>query len=112
MEDVFDAYHRRWSIEEVNRSFKESRLWGVRMEDVRAQSLRGVQTLVLLATIYFGYLVTLRNRAASQLAVVATRAVAIGADEAMDPSCRLVRWMGQLLDDVPRRSLRAWRQRA
>ena len=94
------AYGRRWKAEEATRSAKDSRGWGVRLEDVRALTLRGIRRLVLLAALVYAFLATLRDVGGELLDFVA-RAVRVFS-EAPDIRYRLFRGLSEVL-------ARAWR---
>lgn len=107
MEEVFDAYHRRWKIEETNRAIKQVQ-WGVRLEDMRALTLRATRRLALFAVLYYGFLAILRDRR-STVIDAACRAAPTGSDEQLDPRYRIVRGMGTLLGSMAPRAFRSWR---
>lgn len=88
------AYGRRWKCEEATRAMKDSRGWGVDIEDVRALTLRGVQRIVLLSAILYTFLATLRVDAGDLL----TRALGLVAAFGRlppDPRYRLFRGLGE-----------------
>ncbi len=103
--EAVEAYIRRWKCEEATRSMKDSRGWGVRMEDLRALSFVGVRRLVLLATIAYGFVAWLRDKAAGVAAKVAEAVLAFGRPPA-DIRYRLVRGLGDAL-----RRLTHWARR-
>lgn len=48
-EEIFGVYVRRWKVEEATRAAKDSRGWGVRLEDFRSLKFDGIRRLVMLA---------------------------------------------------------------
>ena len=90
------AYGRRWKCEEATRAMKDSRGWGVDLEDVRALTLRGIQRLVLLAVLLYTFMTTLRIDA-SELLDRALALVSAFGRLPPDPRYRLFRGLGELL---------------
>lgn len=97
------AYGRRWKCEEATRAMKDSRGWGVDLEDVRALTLRGIRRLALLAAILYAFLATLRTDAA-ELVERAIGLVPAFGDCPPDPRYRLFRALGELIRRAARRS--------
>lgn len=90
------AYGRRWKAEEATRAVKDSRQWGLRLEDVRALTLRGVRRIALLAVLLYGLLATLRDQGGTLLRRILTAAASFGALPP-DPRYRLMRGFSELL---------------
>lgn len=90
------AYGRRWKCEEATRAMKDSRGWGVDLEDVRALTLRGVRRLALLAVLLYTFLAGLRDEG-SALVARALRLVLCFGKVPPDPIYRLFRAFGMLL---------------
>lgn len=57
---------------------KESRGWGVRMEDLRAPTFRGVRRLVVLACMAYGYMAELQDQAKNVVERVVAKVKAFG----------------------------------
>lgn len=96
------AYGRRWKAEEATRAAKDSRGWGVRLEDVRALTLRGVRRLALLATMLFAFMATVRDAGGELLARAMALVSAFGRLPP-DPRYRVLRGLGELLRRAHRR---------
>lgn len=90
------AYGRRWKCEEATRAMKDSRGWGVRLEDVRALTLRGIRRLALLTVILYAFLATLRSLSPALMARAMELVSAFGALPP-DPRYRLFRGLGELI---------------
>jgi hypothetical protein len=101
--EVADAYSRRWKCEEATRSMKDSRQWGVRIEDLRALRFRGVERLVLVALLAYGILSDLRA-ACQRLARVALAAVKTFGTPPVDLRYRLLRGVGSVLAGIQTRA--------
>ncbi len=96
------AYGRRWKCEEATRAMKDSRGWGVDLEDVRALTLRGVRRIALLATILYAFLALLRETGGKVIARIMEQVLAFGKCPP-DPIYRLFRGLGILLQRSLRR---------
>lgn len=90
------AYGRRWKCEEATRAMKDSRGWGVDLEDVRALTLRGIRRLALLAVILYAFLASLRTDAA-ELVERALKLVPSFGNCPPDPRYRLFRGLGEMI---------------
>lgn len=90
------AYGRRWKCEEKTRAMKDSRGWGVRLEDVRALTLRGIRRLALLAVILYAFLATVRDLGSETVAAIMALVSTFG-KVPPDPLYRLFRGLGELL---------------
>lgn len=108
--EVVRAYKRRWKAEEATRLVKDDRGWGIRLEDLRALTMRGVRRLLLLATIFCGFLARLRDRfpALHRRTISAVRAFG---HTPVDDRYRTIRGLGRILSRVRSRRLRRWRWR-
>lgn len=108
-----EAYARRWSVEVAIRAQKDSRGWGLRLEDVRALKLRGVNRLCLFATAVYGFLAFVqeaRRLASDQLADAALAASRSFRCNTPDTAVyRLLRGVSLLLARTTRRRRRRWR---
>lgn len=104
------AYRRRWKAEEGTRGMKESRGWGVRVEDLRALKFRGVERLLLLAVLVYGFLAELERRkgGGSLLCYILGAVKTFG--ESPDRRYVLIRGMGRSLRRVERQLHRVWRR--
>lgn len=90
------AYGRRWKCEEATRAMKDSRGWGVRLEDVRALTLRGIRRLALLTIILYAFLATVRDIGGESVARLLSLVSTFG-KMPPDPLYRLFRALGELL---------------
>lgn len=109
---VSDVYLRRWQAEEQTRQAKDSRGWGVRLEDLRALKLAGVRRLCLLAMAVMTFLA----EAAGALSVKQRVAVARQTFGSMprDVLYRLTHWLARELASLMpsvRARWRAWASR-
>ncbi len=103
------AYGRRWKCEEATRAMKDSRGWGVDLEDVRALTLRGVRRIALLATILYAFLATIRETGGDLMERVLALVSAFG-KLPPDPRYRVFRGMGEMLRRAGRRRERGDRR--
>lgn len=90
------AYGRRWKCEEETRAMKDSRRWGVDLEDVRALYLRGIQRLALLIAILYTFLAAVRGMDAGALKRLLDLVPCFG-DVPPDPIYRIFRALGEWL---------------
>ena len=89
------VYGRRWKCEEETRAMKDSRGWGVDLEDVRALFLRGIQRLALLIAILYTFLALVRGMGDDVLKRLLDLAPSFGWCPP-DPIYRLFRGLGEL----------------
>ena len=94
--EAVKAYGRRWKAEEGTRGLKDSHQWGVRLEDVRALTLRGVRRIVMLAVILYSLLATFREQGGVWLRRIYQAAASFGRLPP-DPRYRLMRGVSELL---------------
>lgn len=107
--EIARAYRLRWKCEEDTRSLKDSREWGVRLEDLRALKFQGLQRLLILATIAFAFISELRELGGRVLDQVHA-GVKTFRHRYRDPVYRLVRGLGTILGRIGRiRTLRCRR---
>ena len=106
--EAVDAYHRRWKCEEATRSMKDSRNWGVRLEDLRALRFEGVQRLVLIACLVYTFIAEMRHWGGMMLDAV-VRAVRTVCTVGSDPRYRIMRGLGEQLKGTARRIVLRWR---
>lgn len=90
------AYGRRWKCEEQTRAIKDSRGWGVDLEDVRALTLRGIQRIALLTILLYTFLASVRGMGADIVKRLLDLAPSFGVCPA-DPIYRMFRGLGELL---------------
>ena len=105
---AFNNYCKRWKAEEATRAKKESRGWGVRLEDVRALTRRGIRRVVLLASIFYGFMAELRDRVAAVAEDLAQVVNSFG-KLPPDPRYRIFRGLGVMLGRIARWRVRRWR---
>lgn len=108
---VYKAYRLRWAVEETIRQLKDSRGWGVRLEDVRALSLEGIRRLVLLAVIVNGFMLWMERRSKALVRRAVEVAQASGGREPMDLRYRIFRGAGVLLGKMPSAGIVRWTKR-
>lgn len=106
LHELFDVYMRRWDAEEANRAMKDSRGWGVRLEDLPSLKFVGVRRLVMLAAC--GYLFLAEMGLAGERVVGAVVATIGCFGVARDETYRLLRAVGAVLSRMPRWRLTAW----
>lgn len=105
---IFNVYRRRWKAEEATRAAKDSRSWGIRLEDLRALKLRGIRRMALLALLLYAFLTELREDGKEAVADLA-RAVQCFGPIPPDARYRMVRAIGNILDGLGVRELLRWR---
>jgi len=96
IEQVVVAYLRRWPVEEAARRMKESRGWGLRMEDLRVLKYRGIQRLLLLGRLVSVFVAQIATKDPELLRV----AVAIREGTPVDILYRLFRSVSRALERV------------
>lgn len=94
--EVARAYGRRWKCEEQTRAMKDSRGWGIDLEDVRALTLRGIQRIALLTILLCTFLAGVRGMGADVVKKLLDLAPSFGACPT-DPIYRMFRGLGELL---------------
>ena len=99
------AYGRRWKAEEATRSIKESRGWGLRLEDMRALTLRGIRRLALLGAVAYLVIALLQDLGGSTLARILSAVETLGKPPA-DIRYRIMRGLGMLLEGALSRRAR------
>lgn len=106
--EIVRAYMKRWKAEEATRSMKESRGWGLRLEDLRALTFRGVQRLVLLGMLAYSFMAEFRDKAETVAKTVVGAVKSFGAPLA-DIRYQLMRGIGTALAKVARWQMVRWR---
>lgn len=104
--EILRAYRGRWGAEESTRFLKDSRRWGVRVEDLRALKFRGVQRLVMLALI--AYLFVLHVQKGKELIEAIASAARCHDYVAKDTRYRILRGTGKLLSRIKLPDLWGW----
>ena len=107
--EVVHAYLRRWRCEEASRAMKDSHGWGVRVEDIRALTIRGVQRLATLAIAICLMMTEMLLADAPELTVLLV-AVRLFSGRPPDATYRLLRGMGVTFAKIPRWLSRGWRR--
>lgn len=105
--EIYGAFTRRWKVEEMARAEKDSRGWGLRLEDFRSLKLVGIRRLVMLAQAVYLYLVELGLPNATDLAAKLVRTVRRFGDP-KDWTYVLFRAVADWLKAMERRQVRAW----
>lgn len=108
--EIIRAYGRRWRAEESNRSVKDARGWGLRLEDVRALTLRGIQRIALLSIVVATFVSETIDAAGASLDEV-RRAVKTVGKVAADLSYVAYRGIGTVVGRLGTAALRRWRRR-
>lgn len=90
------AYGRRWKCEEETRAMKDSRGWGVDLEDVRALKLRGIRRLAALIALLYVFLASVRGMDGALVKKLLALVQCFGACPP-DPLYRIFRGLGELL---------------
>lgn len=103
--EAVKAYGRRWKAEEATRSIKESRGWGLRLEDIRALTLRGIRRLVLLGAVAYLVIALLQDLGGSTLARILGAVETLG-NPPPDIRYRIMRGLGVLLESALSRRAR------
>lgn len=107
---VREDYLRRWKAEEETRHAKDSRGWGLDLEDLRALKLRGVQRIALLVMLISSFLSDLAGAMGDQKGIKkALRALSFG-ELPDDLRYRFARWLGELLGDASDEDRARWRR--
>lgn len=112
--EVVRAYIKRWKAEEATRSMKDSHGWGLRLEDLRALTFRGVQRLVTVATLIYSFLAEVRGASegtlkAKVMGAVKTFSMGRSSKEPQDCRYQLLRGIGTVLSKVVREQYERWR---
>lgn len=105
---LFNRYRRRWKAEEATRTAKDSRDWGVRLEDLRALKLRGIRRIAYLSLLLYAFLGELRA-AGEKVVGVLVRAIGTFGKMPPDVRYRVFRAVGLALDRVQRDVFDRWR---
>lgn len=108
--EVFLAYIRRWRCEEATRSMKDSRGWGIRVEDVRVLKFRGICRIMMLAAAVYLFLAELRDAGGTVLTRAIGAIQAFG-DTPPDGTYRLLRGISSVLASLPNGLIRGWARR-
>lgn len=91
------AYGRRWKAEEATREIKDSRGWGLRLEDLRALTLRGIRRLVLIAAAAYLVIALLQGADSATINRILGNVETLGKRPA-DLRYRLMRGIGIMIE--------------
>lgn len=104
---AFERYRRRWFAETATRAMKDSRGWGLRLEDVRALKLEGVRRIASLSNAVYLFFAALQVHHPDAVEALCRRVTAPG-ELPPDLRYRLLRAIGAELSRLPKQDLWFW----